>query len=89
MREIANSLDGPIKIGICSHRNILEACMFEFKEHRDCTIHEAEQFQPEDQWSCKRSPEICCIYQYTCLNIMVFNPSTGADEALVPFSFSE
>ena len=23
----------------------------------------AKQEQPEDQWSCKRSPEICCIYQ--------------------------
>ena len=23
------------------------------------------QITPEDQWSCKRSPEICCIYQYT------------------------
>ena len=22
-----------------------------------------QRIQPEDQWSCKRSPEICCIYQ--------------------------
>ena len=21
------------------------------------------KLKPEDQWSCKRSPEICCIYQ--------------------------
>ena len=42
---------------------------------------------PEDQWSCKRSPEICFIYQSTYLNIMVFNPIAGADEALGPFSF--
>ena len=28
--------------------------------------------QPEDQWSCKRSPEICYIYQ-SCLNIMVYS----------------
>ena len=44
-------------------------------------------FKQEDQWSCKRSPEICFIYQLTYLNIMVFNPSAGADEALEPFYF--
>ena len=48
---------------------------------------DANKYTPEDQWSCKLSPEICCIYQYTCLNTMVFNPSAGADEALGPFSF--
>ena len=41
----------------------------------------------EDQWSCKRSPEICYICQQTCLNIMVFSPSAGADEAIGPFVF--
>ena len=43
--------------------------------------------KPEDQWSCNRSPEICCLYQKTCLNIMVFSSSAGADEALGLFCF--
>ena len=42
--------------------------------------------KPEDQWSCKRSPE-SAAYTNKRLNIMVFNPSAGAGEALGPFSF--
>ena len=60
-----------------------------------CVIHNIpasigisiRESKPEYQWSCKRSPEICYICQYTCLNIMVFSPSAGADEALRPFVF--
>ena len=59
---------------ICPIATILKLCSV-------CLL----EYKREDQWSYKRSPEICCIYQYTCLNIMVFNPSAGADEALGPF----
>ena len=45
------------------------------------------ELKTEDQWSCKRLPEICYIYQLTCFNIMVYSPSIGADEALWPFFF--
>ena len=31
----------------------------------------ADTEKPEDQWSCKHSPEIWDIYQQTCLTIMV------------------
>ena len=56
---------------------------FPFKRNV-CPVLKIED-KPEDQWSCKRSPEICCIYQQTCLNIIENNPSIGADETFGSF----
>ena len=45
--------------------------------------------KPEDQWSCKRSPEIATYVHVpiSCLNIMENSPSKGVGDAWGHFAF--